>query len=270
MAGLFAEVVMKKQIHILIEQNLMLYKEQYEIKLAKTLSQYGHWYKVWKTDKKGKKKLLYQLPSVTHILTAYPTSEQLVKWIAEKGFHESREIRDEAGRKGSHIHSGIMDLLDGQVLNESGYTTEEWVKLKSFTDWYHEYKPEILAVELPVFSKKGKYAGRVDCIARINEQIYLLDWKSSRSIHESATLQVSAYSKAVEEMTDLKIDNAGILQMGAQNKNGYRFEVYPREGWMKKYKVFEHVKETWQYENFGSKKNPKEAPVLELPESLKL
>ena len=245
----------------------MKFKKNYRIELAKTLT--GHYYSVWqKGPGKIKEKFLGHYPSVTTCLQAYPTSEQLVKWMAEKGFHESREIRDTAGRAGTKIHSAIDSLLAGDVLMEISYTTEEWVKLESFVNWYREFKPEVIMTEFPIFSKKGKYAGRVDCLAKLNGEIYLIDWKSSRSIHESAILQVSAYASAVEENTDVKIENTAILQMGAQNKSGYRFVI--QNDWRDKYKVFRNVQATWEYDNYTSKKNPKEPPVLVLPETLSL
>lgn len=247
----------------------MVFKKQYRIELAKTLS--GHWYSVWRIHK-GKKKdheeFLGHYVSVTTFLNAYPTSEQLVQWIASQGFHESRQIRDAAGRAGTKIHSAIDDLIGGAILGEFAYTTEEWVKLQSFVDWYHEYKPEIIATEMAIFSRKGQYAGRIDCIARINGEVYVIDWKSSRSIHNSFALQFAAYANAIEEMTDLKIDNTACLQMGAANKNGYRFVIYP--DWKEHYKVFKNVKATWMYDNLESRKNPKEPPVLDLPETLSL
>ena len=66
-------------------------------------------------------------------------------------------------------------------------------------------------------------------------------------------------------MSDIKIDAAAVLQLGASNKNGYRFEV--DEDWRKNYKIFLAVKKTWEYDN---PKLAKEPPVLVLPESLKL
>jgi len=245
-------------------QNLN-YKRKYRIELAKTLT--GHWYSVWEQGKK-KEKFLGNFVSATTILNAYPTSEHLVRWIAENGFNESRAIRDAAGKRGTKIHLAIEGLLAGGVLQEGDHTLEEWVKLKSFVDWYNEYKPEIIATELAVFSKKERYAGRVDCIAKLFGEIYVIDWKSSKSIHESFPLQFSAYAKAIEEMTNLNINNTACLQLGASNKNGYRFVVYP--DWRDHYKVFENVRAVWQYEYFDSKKNPKEPPVLELPLTLKL
>ena len=241
------------------------FKKQYRIELAKTLT--GHFYSVWE-QKKKKEKFLGHFVSVTTILNAYPTSEHLVKWVADQGFHESRQIRDAAGRAGTKIHLAIEDLITGLELQETGYTTEEWFKIKSFVDWYKEYQPEIIATELAVFSKNGKYAGRVDCVANIHGEITVLDWKSSKSIHESFPLQFSAYAHAIEENTDIKVVQTAALQLGAQNKNGYRFVIYP--DWKDHYKVFENVRKVWQYDYFDSKKNPKEPPVLILPDKLKL
>ena len=124
------------------------FKKQYKIELAKTLT--GHFYSVWEEEI-----FLGHFVSVTTILNSYPTSEHLVKWIADNGFHESRQIRDAAGRSGTKIHLAIEELLAGHELQEINYTTEEWVKIKSFVDWYHEYKPEIIATELAIFSKSG-------------------------------------------------------------------------------------------------------------------
>ena len=239
------------------------FKKEYKIELAKTLS--GHYYGVW--EKKGRKeKFLGYFVSVTTFLNAYPTSEYLTKWIADRGFHESRQIRDEAGRKGTKIHLALQDLIEGKELYEANYLTEEWVKINSFVNWYHEYKPEIIAIELKIFSPKNKYCGTIDCIAKISEKIYVIDWKSSQSIHPSFSLQCSAYSQALEEISNLKVDETAVLQLGAKNKQNYRFVIYP--DWRDHFKIFMNVKATWEYDNGVDKDF--EPPVLILPETLKL
>jgi len=252
--------------------NTIVFKKNYIVELADTLS--GHYYGVWLTPpyKKGdavivgkKGRFIGYYPSATTILNAYPTSEHLVKWIADNGFHESRAMRDEAGRKGTRIHTAIEQLLGGAELAKETFTVEEWHKLDTFVKWHKEYKPEIMALEVPIFSKKGKYAGRLDCIAKVSGQTYILDWKSSKNIHPSFQLQFSAYAKAIEENTDIKIDATAAIQLGAQNKNGYRFVIYP--DWKKDYNVFESVKKIWQFDN---EKVAKEPPVLVLPATLKL
>ena len=262
----------------------------YIVELAKTLS--GHWYKVWRqlpnevvggtgekkycNDSPIKGEYLGVFPSSTTILNAYPQSEHLTRWIAEQGWQESQAIKSAAGLRGTLIHQGIEDLIDGAELYEGGFVNginrpislEEYWKLSTFVNWYNEYQPEIIAKEMRVFSEEGGYAGTFDAIIRVGGEITLIDWKSSSSIHDHFPLQFASYAKAVEETTDLEIVQTACLQLGASNKNGYRFVIYP--DWREHYKVFENVRAVWQYEYFDSKKNPKEAPVLELPPKLKL
>ena len=241
------------------------FKKNYRIELAPTLDK--HYYYVYETLK-GKEKLIGCFPSATTVLNAYPFSEQLVKWIAQKGYNESREYRDEAGRQGTKIHKAIEDLLGGAGLDKEGYLLAEWNKIVSFSRWHDEFKPEIIKLEMPVFSKKLGVAGRTDCIARINGENYIIDWKSSRSIHNSYYLQIAAYAQAVEEMTDLKIENTAVLQMGAPNKNGYRFVIEP--DWRKNLDVFKSIYNTWQYDGAKEGAGKIVPPVLVLPDKLKL
>lgn len=235
-------------------------KKQYQIELAKTLS--GHWYSV-----KEKDKLLGYFPSSTTILLAFPQSLQLTKWIADNGWHESQRIKSEAGIAGTKIHTACDLLEEGVTLYERDYFTEEWVKIESFVNWFKEINPKLIAKEMAVFSKKYGYAGKVDRIYKINNEIILLDFKSGNHYNHHP-LQFSSYAQAFEEMFEEKIDRTAALYLGASNKDGYRFVQYPE--WKEHFKVFKSVQSTWNYENFGSKKKKKQPPILNLPSELKL
>lgn len=245
------------------------FKKQYHIGLAPTLDK--HWYFVDELVGKVEKLKIKRIgcfPSFTTILNSYPYSEQLVKWIAERGYNEAREYRDEAGKSGTKIHTAIESLLDGSELHQELYKLEEWNKICSFVRWHGDYHPEILKLELPVFSKKLGVAGRVDCIAMVNGEVYVLDWKSSRSIHNSYYLQIAGYAQAIEEMTNLTINSTAILQLGASNKNGYRFAIEP--DWRKNLEVFKGIYKTWTYDGRKEGKDKIEPPILILPETIKL
>jgi hypothetical protein len=237
------------------------FKINYRVELAPTLT--GHWYFVYEEDK-----FLGTFPSSTTILNAYPQSQYLTKWIAEKGYNEATQIRDEKGVSGTKIHKAC-DLLESKVtLNKTDYSLEEWWKISTFVAWYKETLPELIATEIPIYSKKGKYAGRLDRIYKLPIGNIILDFKSSSALHPHFPLQFASYAQAIEENTDIKITETAALLLGANNKKGYRFEEYP--DWKEHYKVFKHVKATWQYDYFDSKKNLKEPPVLLLPDELKL
>lgn len=241
--------------------------KNYKVELAKTLNQ--HWYDVWKAKPDGTKgRFLGTFPSSTTILNAYPQSAYLTKWIAEQGWSEAQRIKSEAGERGTRIHAALDTLEAGGTLLEANYSLEEWWKICTFVRWHDEYRPELIVAEYPVFSAKGKYAGRLDRIYKILDEVIILDFKSSQSIHEHFPLQFASYATAVEENTDLKIASTACLLLGASNKNGYRYVTYP--DWKDHYKVFQHVRATWQYDYFDSKKNPKEPPVLEVPSELTL
>ena len=245
----------------------MIIKNQFIVELAPTLA--GHWYYVWRALPDGTKgEYLGIFPSSTTILNAYPQSAYLTQWIAEKGWNESQRIKSEAGERGTRIHTA-SELLEEEIeLKRGDYSLEEWWKINAFVDWHNDFNPVLIVKEFPVFSEPGRYAGRLDRIYNIRGEITLLDIKSSSSIHEHFPLQFASYAKAIEENTDLEITQTACLQLGASNKDGYRFVVYP--DWRDHYKVFENVRAVWQYEYFDSKKNPKEPPVLELPDVLKL
>ena len=237
------------------------------VELAKTLSQ--HWYHVWRMQADGSRgEYLGVFPSSTTILNAYPQSTYLTQWIADKGWNESQRIKSEAGERGTRIHIASELLEDGHELMEDDYSLEEWYKINAFVDWYHTYHPELIVKEFSVFSENGGYAGRLDRIYKIGDEIILLDIKSSSAIHENFPLQFASYGHAVEENTDLEISQTACLQLGAKNDNNYRYVLYPY--WREHYRVFQNVRATWQYDYFDSKKNPKEPPVLVLPDKLKL
>jgi hypothetical protein len=237
------------------------FKTDYKIELAPTLSQ--HWYGVHANGK-----FLGYFPSVTTILNAYPQSQHLTRWIADQGWNESQRIKSEAGERGTNVHRAIEVLLMEEALQQQAYSLEEWWKISTFVDWFHDTNPEILATEIALFSKKYKFAGRVDCIAKIDGKITVIDWKTSGSLYEHYPLQFASYAQAVEENTDLKVEQTAVVQMGTKSKKGYKFETYP--DWHDHLKVFKHVQKTWQYDYFDSRKNPKEPPVLILPAELKL
>jgi len=245
----------------------MLVTKPYVIELAKTLSQ--HYYHVWKAKPNGDKgRYVGAFPSATTILNAYPQSAHLTKWIAEQGWHESQRIKSEAGVAGTRIHHACDLLESDRALYERDYSLEEWYKIASFVDWHCTQSPKIIAAEFPVFSPKGRYAGRLDRIYRIDGKVVLLDIKSGSGLHDHFPLQFAAYAQAVEEMTDLKIELTAVLQLGASNKNGYRYVEYPK--WREHYEVFKNVMSVWQYDQFGARKNPKDPPVLDLPPTLTL
>lgn len=176
------------------------------------------------------------VPSVTWICEYFPKSTAYFKWLASKGWDEAEAIKTAAGDKGSRVHKAIQDLIEGkEVFIDAKYPSihdeepkelsfEEYDAVLSFARWYKETKPEILACEFAVWG--DGYAGTVDLLCRIGEDVYLIDFKTSAYIWPSHELQVSAYKHAIEidrlgAPVELKL---AILQVGYKmNKKRFKF-----------------------------------------------
>ena len=244
----------------------MNFLKQYIVELAPTKDQ--HWYSVWRKKEDGSKGIFIgNFPSVTTHLNAYPTSKQLQEWIGDNGWNESQRIKSLAGRRGTNTHTGIEDLLNGAELQAVGFDLFEWDSLFGFCNWFEDYKPKVIAIELPIFSEQHGYAGRADGLYLINNEIVLPDNKTSRNMHKSFWLQFAAYANAVEEMTDVKIDRTATIKLGVAGDKHYRF-IYEPQPWREAFEVYLAVKKTWEYDT--EYEEGKSAPVLSLPLSLKL
>ena len=188
-------------------------------------------------------------PSSTWIVHYFYTSPFLVEWIAKKGLDEAEAIKVAAGQKGSKIHQGT-EMLDkggtveiGQKMTnwdkgvEEEISYEEYEALIAYKNWFERKNITVLANEMTVFSDKYGYAGTLDKIISIkNEladfrQIYILDVKTSKQIADTHKMQISSYSHADIDYKGLGITDAEwkdrklcILQLAyPYNKDKYKF-----------------------------------------------
>lgn len=216
-------------------------------------------------------------PRVTWILDeGFPKGAFFTQWVGSKGLEEAERIKTEAGEAGSRIHAGVELLLQGQTLSWESYPTIEWKKLCTFIAWFKAFKPDrILAIERTVHSKTYGYAGTIDCILLKNDVVYVVDWKSSKQIHDNYFLQVAAYGHCVKEMNLLKewsIDaatpmNTAILRLGSQHKVGYEFKEFTGEESDVHFDRFKEVINIFRFKHGGKLPQPS---LTEVPEKLSL
>jgi hypothetical protein len=148
-----------------------------------------------------------------------------------------------------------------ESLVSGDFSIDEWKMLCAFVEWHREYKPDIEALELPVYDLEKGYAGRIDAVCFIQGVRYLVDFKTSSAIHNAYWLQVNAYAYAYERLYELTVDRIAILRLGTKHKCGYEFkEIEPTS---RNFEVFLACKTIWHSENGES------VPVVEsLPDTL--
>jgi hypothetical protein len=219
-------------------------------------------------------------PSVSSILNYFPKNQFFHSWLKDVG-HNSDIIAQKAASEGTQVHNAAEAFLNGENidwLDEYGnakYNLDVWKMILKFADFWNTHKPELVATEYHLFSDKYKYAGTADLIVRFKDELWLMDIKTSNSLHTSYELQLAAYAEAWNETHDEKITKTGIIWLKAAtrgaDKQGKKVQG---EGWQLKtfdmsiedsMKMFVNVYEIYKLEN------PDAKPYTEsFPTSIKL
>lgn len=162
------------------------------------------------------------LPAVTRILQeTLPTPYALKYWIGEIGNEKAEEKLKKAGDRGTLIHDACERLLKGEEISliEEFKDKKDKKILVGFVNWCSEFQPGIISIEETVASKYG-YAGTLDLFCNINNEPWIIDFKTSAGIYVSHHIQISMYRQAVLEMTGIEA-KMGLLHLNPKTKKGW-------------------------------------------------
>jgi genome maintenance exonuclease 1 len=217
-------------------------------------------------------------PSVSSILNYFPKNQFFHSWLKDVG-HNSDIIASKAANEGTQVHNAIEDFLNGKEiiwLDEYGtakYQLDVWKMILRFADFWNTVKPELVAAEYHLFSDEHEYAGTADLIVRINEELWLLDIKTSNSLHTSYDLQLAAYAQAWNETHTEHVTRTGIIWLKAKTHKEGKEGQMQGKGWQvkivddieKNFTMFTKIQDIYKLEN------PNASPYTErLPTSVKL
>jgi ATP-dependent exoDNAse (exonuclease V) beta subunit len=217
-------------------------------------------------------------PSVTSILNYFPKNQFFHSWLKDVG-HNSDIIANKAANEGTQVHNAVEAFLNGeeiQWLDENGsakYSMDVWKMILKFADFWNTHKPELVTAEYHLFSDEHEYAGTADLIVRWMGNLWLLDVKTSNSLHTSYDLQLAAYATAWNETHNEKVTHTGILWLKANTRGEGKGDKIQGKGWEVKFisdiennfKMFKNIQEIYKLEN------PNFKPATEtLPTSVKI
>ena len=163
-----------------------------------------------------------EIPSITQILSMI-NKKGIVKWANYLGFKriDCDKYLNEKAMIGTLLHDRISKFLKGEEYKPHiSSEIENTVKtlFKYFIEWY-----DMSGMKL-IYSEKmynnNKYGGIVDLLCEINDEVYLIDFKTSKKIHGSQLLQLAGYLNLIEtEEPDLykKIKHCQILSFTPKN-----------------------------------------------------
>jgi len=184
-------------------------------------------------------------PSVTTILQYMPKNKFFESWLKDVG-HNADLIMRRAGKEGTQVHEAAEALVKGEEVSwmddygNAKYSQIVWEMILKFHEFWTTYKPELISTEDFVFSDEYKYAGTADLVVKMDGEVWLLDLKTSNSLHKSYDLQLAAYAKALKETKDIEIQRTGIIWLKAHSRGPSKKEgVYQGKGW--KIKVVDEI-----------------------------
>ena len=160
-------------------------------------------------------------PSITTVLSIR-NKEGLVKWRERVGNDVANYVARTAAARGTKVHHMCQDYLN----NQHTEWPDKWKRhKKDFLPWclFDQLRNKVLcnisdiyAQECALYSDNYKVAGRVDCIAKYNGVLSIIDFKTSTKErsddwNENYYIQGSAYAEMFTELTGIDTNQVVIL-----------------------------------------------------------
>jgi len=197
-----------------------------------------------------------KLPSVTTILGATTSSEKqesLQKWIAKVGQKEAERVKNEAGARGTKMHS----ILEGYILGENVLDLTETGgeahrMANTIIDQGLKDLDEIWGSEVTL-AYPGLYAGATDLCGVYLGRESIIDFKQSNKPKkvewiEDYKLQGAAYATAHDDMFGTQIEQIVIL-MCTPDCFFQKFIINGKEFREYKWKWLERVSRYYELQN---------------------
>lgn len=167
---------------------------------------------------------LSQFPSVTKVLSSTMSQESIealekwrIKMIAELGEQGFLEMKAKLFRRGRLLHQNIAFLLNEQqdCLSIDAEIEGFWKSLSHLFSSFSQVK----LLEKNVCHPFLCYKGIIDCVAHYNNELLLIDWKTSSRIKPNLSnlydepIQAAAYIGALnfDDNFDFQIDKLAII-----------------------------------------------------------
>jgi len=187
------------------------------------------------------------------------------------------DVRDDAGSVGTQGHDVIEKYMtewiktgervaDIRTLVPEGSHYRVVAIARAAEAIFNKYKCIPIATEIVVGSDKWNCAGSLDALVMTEDfpgfpQLELWDWKSSNSVSDSYSMQVSAYKKFFEEMTGLKIAKCRVVKL---DKYSDKFKVYNIPNLPSAFKAFKAISAVYDWVNNGKAKLLEDKVIIKL------
>jgi len=177
---------------------------------------------------------LLRLVSITSV-TSHFNKEIFVKWRKKVGDEEADRITKASTGRGTDMHTLVENYL---------FNIPELPKVRPISEFLFKIcRPEldninnIHALESSLYSKVLGIAGTVDCIAEYNNELAIIDFKTSkkpkpREWIDHYFVQCAAYACMLYELTDISVKKFVII-MACENGECVVYEERDKSKYIK-------------------------------------
>ena len=174
-------------------------------------------------------------PSITTVLSIL-SQDAIQAWRRRVGEEEANRISQRASTRGTAVHAIVEDYLNNVEDYKEKYPLniiDNFLPLKKILD---TRIGKIYAQEVPMFSHHLRVAGRVDCVAKFDGVLSIIDFKTSRKLKqkkyiENYFMQESAYAIMFEERTGIPITQ--LVTLIAVDDEQPQVFIEHRDNWTK-------------------------------------
>ena len=185
------------------------------------------------------------VPGVTTILGVM-NKPALVKWANNLGLQgiDSSVYVDETAKIGTLAHEMVQEYLGGPEWDRSAYNPGQIDLAEnavlSFFEWERRNVSsfETVFIEKQFVSETNRYGGTVDWYGELDEQMWLVDFKTCKALFPEHTYQTAAYWALLLEH-GYRVDGVRILRIGRSEDEGFDDKIIGREEIEDAYRVFE-------------------------------
>jgi hypothetical protein len=127
---------------------------------------------------------------------------------------------------GKEAHDWIERYIKGKLLKLDAPALPEYPPVlkavQSYLDWEQNQEIEYASSERLVYSRRYGYAGTCDAVLKMNDELVVADFKTSKDIYPEYWLQVAAYAYAVEEEDQRPVHSVAVIRIP---KDGEEVEI---------------------------------------------
>tara|TARA_R100000734_G_scaffold18423_1_gene15359 strand:- start:2428 stop:3081 length:654 start_codon:yes stop_codon:yes gene_type:complete len=178
-----------------------------------------------------------RVPSVTTIINGQLgwNKQALLGWTKRMmlGGQDSDKVLDEAAQIGTLLHLLIEGHQQGFDIDTKDYSyNQEKAAMKAFAgylQWYEKVKFKPLRNELVLVNEEMQVGGTIDCVARMGDDLVIVDWKTSKYLYAENKLQLAAYTYMFEQAQPKANVAYGLIMRFGKDDGKFHQHIIKRE-----------------------------------------